>query len=211
MNATHIRFWVFMIMVAFLLGPFYRTPKQMHSFVRSEAAITIDALGDTWGRGIVSKSAQLIKSGPVQLGVHLLKKGEYDQAQGESLIYKSWGTQIFMEYGNRLLAGWGAMLFVMCIRFMIVLCWFTLLAPMLIAACVDGIGQRKIRYYNFKSTRPTTHSALSLFVIPFALAPFVYLVLPFTISPAYLPMITSIMLLPLALLLAHSQPLFAER
>lgn len=213
MNATHIKFWVFIIMVTFLLGPFYRTPMQMHDFVRAEAEVTVRALGETWGGSIVARSVQVIKSAPIQLGAHIFKKGEYDidRLENKNIIYKSWGTQIFMELGNRLMAGWGAMLFVMSIRMMIVVSWFALLAPMLLAACVDGISQRKIKHFNFKTIRPTAHSALSLIVIPFALAPFVYLVIPFAISPAYLPVITSVMLLPLAMLLANSQPLFAEK
>ena len=103
------------------------------------------------------------------------------------------------------------MLFIMSIRFMIILSWFGLLAPMILAACIDGVSQRKIKFFNFRSIRPATYTLLSFFVIPFALGPLIYLVVPFAISPAYIPVITSVMLLPLSLLLANSQPLFGEK
>lgn len=213
MNLTHVRFWVFMIALMFFLGPLYKSPSEMHEFVREEARVTVNALGPKWGGGVVKKSIDLMKSAPLQMGAHIFKSGEVDvEKMGESnFIYRSWGTQIMAAMGNRAMSGWGAMLFVMSIRLMIVLSWFLLLSPMIIAACVDGIGQRKIKFFNFKSIRPATFSLLSLVVIPFALGPLIYLVVPFSISPAYIPLITSFMLIPLSLLFANSQPMFGER
>lgn len=213
MSALHIRFWVFMIALMFFAGPLYKTPKQMHEFVREEAAVTVKALGKTWGGGIVARSAKIFQSAPVQMGTLIFHSGEFDPEKmgNQNVIYKSWGTQIFLNLANKMMAGWGAMLFIMSIRFMIILSWFGLLAPMIIAACIDGVSQRKIKFFNFRSIRPATYTLLSFFVIPFALGPLIYLVVPFAISPAYIPVITSVMLLPLSLLLANSQPLFGEK
>lgn len=213
MNSMHIRFWVFMVALMFFLGPLFRTPKEMNSFVQSEVHVTMSSLGKTWGGGVVARSVDLFKLAPVQMGALIFKSGEIDieEAGKKNVIYKSWGTQIVMEYANKMMGGWGAMLFIMSMRVMIMLSWFALLAPMLIAACVDGISQRKIKFYNFKSIRPATYTLLSFFIIPFALSPLIYLVVPFAVSPASIPLITSVMLLPIALLLANSQPLFGEK
>lgn len=213
MNAMHVRFWFFLIALMFFLGPLLRTPQEMNSYVRSEVQVTMNTLGKTWGGGIVGKSVDLFKLAPVQFTANIFRSGEIDMVEAgkENFVYKSWGTQIAMTFANKMMGGWGALLFIMSIRLMIMLSWFVLLAPMLIAACVDGISMRKIKHYNFKSVRPATYTLLSFFIIPFALGPFVYLVVPFPVSPAYIPLITSVMLLPVALLMANTQPLFGEK
>ncbi len=213
MNAMHVRFWFFMIALLFFLGPLFRTPQQMHSYVRSEVQVTMNSLGKAWGGRIVDKSVDLFKLAPVQMTANIFRSGEIDieEAAKENFVYKSWGTQIAMTFANKMMGGWGALLFIMSIRLMIMLSWFVLLAPMLIAACVDGIGARKIKSYNFKSVRPATYTLLSFFIIPFALGPFVYLVVPFPVSPASIPLITSVMLLPVSVLMANTQPLFGEK
>ncbi|KGH23026.1 DUF4400 domain-containing protein [Comamonas thiooxydans] len=213
MSVIHIRFWFFMIALMFLLGPLFRTPEDMKSYVRSEVQVTMNSLGDVWGGKIVSKSVDLFKLAPVQITANIFRSGEIDieKASKENFVYKSWGTQIAMEFANKMMGGWGALLFIMSIRVMIMLSWFVLLAPMLVAACVDGISMRKIKFYNFKSVRPATYTLLSFFIIPFALGPFVYLVVPFSVSPASIPLITSMMLLPVAMLMANTQPLFGEK
>ncbi|QXW20157.1 DUF4400 domain-containing protein (plasmid) [Comamonas aquatica] len=213
MNFSHIRFWVFAIIVTFFLSPFIRTPEQMREFVREETRVTISSLGSSWGGGVVRKSIQLFQTAPVQMGKYLFDSGTYDveEKSKENFLYKAWSMQVMLSIGNKVMSGWGAMMYIMSIRIMIVLSWALLLAPMLIAACVDGIGQRKIKFFNYKSIRPATFSVLSLIIIPFAMAPLFYLVVPFAVSPAVLPLITSFMLLPLSLLFANSQPMFGEK
>lgn len=213
MNQAHIKIWVAIIAAAFFLNPFFRTPEQMTNFVREESVLTIKVLGESWGGMIVRKSIDLFRTAPVQMTYLIFEESSQMQISNGPIraFNNSMGMQIASAMMNKLMGGWGAMLYIMCIRLMIVLSWVILLAPMLIAAVMDGVSQRKIKFLNYQEIRPTAFTALSFVVIPFAMTPLFYLVAPFSITPTVMPALASAMLLPISWLLANSQPMFADK
>ncbi len=117
MNIIHVRFWVFIVLIAFALGPIFRTPKEMSSFVKAEVGVTVSALGENWGGKVVRKSIDLFASAPIQATYHIFKNGQYDldKVADKNVLYKAASSQMLFSLANKMVAGWGAMLFIISI------------------------------------------------------------------------------------------------
>lgn len=215
MKQGMVKFWLLAAVLAFVLTPFYQSPTQIRQIVDAEIAGTTQALGKTWGGKIIDLADELFLSAPVQATnlIFAMSKHDFEGAKTniQQRINESFSFQLVFTYLNTLAAGWMAMLYIMCIRLMICLSWFALLWPMLLAACWDGVSQRKIKFYSFRSIRPGTHTLLATIVVPFTMLPVLYLVTPFSITPTVVPIVVSLMLIPISLLLANSQPIFGEK
>lgn len=100
--------------------------------------------------------------------------------------------------------------FVASLRFFIFGVWLLVLIPVFIAALVDGFVQRSIKRAEFGAIRPAAFAFTSMVVIPLAMAPLLYLVAPFSLTPLVAPLWTLLMILPLSAMVANSQPIFGR-
>ena len=101
-------------------------------------------------------------------------------------------------------------LFVAALRFFIFGVWFLLLIPVFIAAVIDGFVIRAIKRSEFGAIRPAAYSVMSMVVIPMAMAPLMYLVIPMPIPPLSSPLWALLMVLPLSAMVANMQPIFGR-
>lgn len=100
--------------------------------------------------------------------------------------------------------------FVAVLRFFIFLVWFAILLPVFVAAVIDGFVQRAIKRAEFGAIRPAANSLSRMLVIPMAMGPLLYLVLPLPISPLISPLWALVMVLPLSAMVSNMQPIFGR-
>ena len=101
-------------------------------------------------------------------------------------------------------------MFVIVLRLFIFLLWAVILLPVFIAAIIDGFVQRAIKRAEFGAIRPAAYTLLSMVVIPLAMAPLIYLVIPLPISPLVSPLWALVMALPLSAMVSNMQPIFGR-
>lgn len=85
------------------------------------------------------------------------------------------------------------------------------MAPVFVAAVVDGLSQRSIKRVEFGAIRPAAFVASSMLVIPLLMGPIVYLIVPFPVNPLIAPMWALMTALPLSWMVSNMQPLFGRR
>lgn len=125
------------------------------------------------------------------------------------LIVPGPGVALAVSF-NKYIEGMVQLSYIAVIRLMILVVWSAVLAPVFIAAVIDGFAQRAIKRAEFGAIRPAAYTLTSLIVIPLSMGPVLYLVIPFSISPLITPMWALVTALPLALMVSNMQPIFGR-
>lgn len=217
--ATHIRIWVALAALSLFLSPFLRSGESMMKFVQEEVAQTSQVLGPRFGGWVIANVDRLFDSPAVAAMVAVAKRGTTSQERqkeirhgdrDKGLVPLGEGAAAMASAANSFYTGFILACYILCIRLLIVLVWFGLLSPVLAAAITDGFTQRAIRYHEFAMQRPAAFSLMALIVVPVAFGPLLYLTIPMSISPAIVPALVCLACMPLALLIAHAQPVFGR-
>lgn len=205
--APHVKFWILMILAAFLLVPLLQSSKDMDSFARQELEITNEVFGakaTTWLSNNAAVVFTLLPSestGSVRItGAGMERTKRIVPGPGVAIAVA------FNGYVDRLLKN----AYVATLRLFIVAIWFCILAPVFIASVVDGFTQRAIKRIEFGAIRPAAFALASIVVVPLSMLPFIYLIIPITINPLVAPLWALVMAMPLAFMVANMQPIFGR-
>lgn len=205
---SHVSFWLCAFLVLFFATPVMRNGTSMEAFVTRELQLTRATFG-------VATSDWLQKRAAVVFSFYTPAGSLADsRIQGEGMkrterIVPGPGTSMTHAY-NSYVQGLILNFFVVSLRFFIFGIWFLVLFPVLVAAVVDGFVQRAIKRSEFGAIRPAAFSLTSMVVIPMAMAPLIYLVLPLPVSPLISPLWALLMVFPLSAMVANSQPIFGR-
>lgn len=210
-NKQHLGFWILAAGLAFFAGPLLRTGDAMLDFVESEVRQTQMAMGATLGGAVVKLADGIFEQTPVSAGARVLRQAKHTKAETElSAAVAGPLGQISSKDYNSYLQGLILQAYVFTIRLAILLFWGLFLLPMLTATVFDGIMQRSIKRAEFGSLRPATFTLAGVVVIPLLALPFLYLTMPFPLSPLLAPMWAAVVALPLSIQISNSQPLFGR-
>lgn len=209
MNARqHCGFWICVVLVLFLATPLMRTGQALEAFASSELALSSRVFGQATAAWL-GQQAGLVYRLYTPAGAVARARIDGDGMARTQRIVPGPGTSMTLSY-NAYVQGLVLNLYLACLRALIVLLWLLVLLPVFGAAIVDGLVQRAIKRAEFGAIRPAAFSVASLAVIPLAMAPLVYLVLPFPVSPLLAPLWALALALPLSWLVANSQPVFGR-
>lgn len=206
-TSTHIRFWILMILAAFLLSPLVRDSKSMESYVATELQMTRDTFGNDVADWLENKAGLVYRMMPSDVLERVQIKG--DGMRRTKQVVPGPGVAVTVAFNNYV-QGLVTNMFVATLRMFIVMVWLFVLAPVFLASLVDGFSQRAIKRAEFGAIRPAAFALTSIMVVPMAMAPLIYLVTPMTISPLATPMWALLMTLPLALMVSNMQPIFGR-
>jgi hypothetical protein len=204
---AHLRFWLAIIAATFFLTPLWRTGEAMDMYVAQEVRLT----RETFGEGVtdeVSKRASFVYKFLPDNSVAAARI-EGDGMRRTQLIVPGPGVALATSY-NKYIEGLIQLSYIAIIRCLILAVWLFVLAPIFIAAVIDGFVQRAIKRSEFGAIRPAAYTLTSIIVVPLAMAPILYLVVPISISPLITPMWALITALPLALMVSNMQPIFGK-
>jgi hypothetical protein len=211
-NLTHIRLWVALTIACLLINPFYRRGNEMADFVLAEVAMTSNTFGPRIGKWILASSDAVLAYSPAYGISKLAKAGSTSEAKAkeiESGVLNVSG-RIMVTAANQYFHGLQLSAYVMCLRLLILVVWFGMLSPIIIATLLDGLSQRAIKRTNFDPGRPAAFSILSHMVLPIVMAPLLYLTIPISVSPTLIPLWLFVGILPMSMLISNTQPVFAK-
>jgi hypothetical protein len=207
-SRRHVGFWICLVLFMFLATPVVRDGQALEAFVSGELALTRQAFGDRTGRWLGERAALVFRL-YTPAGAVARARIEGEGMARTQRIVPGPGTSMTLSY-NSYVQGLVLNLYVACLRALIVMLWLLLLVPVFGAAVLDGLVQRAIKRAEFGAIRPAAFSIASLVVIPRAMAPLFYLVVPFPVSPLVAPLWALALALPLSWLVSNSQPVFGR-
>lgn len=208
---THIRFWVGMFAFCLLLSPFLRKGESMQQFAVQEIQATEVAFGPAFSGWIIGNVDKLFENSPAAAVKMVAKTGTTTKDREERLTKNlGKGVKGMIMLANSYFTGIIFACYIACIRFMIILVWFGMLAPVLVAAVVDGFSQRAIKQYHFGTIRPAAFSILAMVIVPFCFAPLLYLSIPLPVPPTIIPVWVFLGCMPLSVLIGNTQPIFGR-
>lgn len=206
-TASHVRVWVAIIASLIFLTPFWRSNDSMETYVTLELRLTRETFGERMTEWVASQAGHVYKMLPSE---SLNKsKIEGDGMKRTKTLVPGPGVVLAVAF-NDYIVGLVQMSFIMVLRMLIVCIWLVVLAPVFIASVIDGFANRAIKRAEFGAIRPAAYTVTSMVVVPLVMAPILYLVLPFAISPLLFPMWALVMALPLALMVSNMQPIFGR-
>lgn len=208
---THIRVWVALFAICLFISPLLRKGESMTQFVQQEIRVTEETFGPVFSNWILTSVDALFKNSPAAGVVAVARYGVTSKEREDRLSQKlGKGAHWMIKSANSYFTGVMLAAYVACIRLLINICWFGMLAPVLIAALMDGFAERAIKQYKFGTFRPAAFSLMAMIIVPFIFAPLLYLTIPVSISPAIIPVWVFLGCLPLSMLIANTQPIFGR-
>ncbi len=205
---THVGFWLLAFLALFFLTPIMRNGPAMEAFVERELALTRQTFGQST-TDLLQKQAQLVFSlytPAASLAAATVRGKDMDLTRA---ITAAPGVA-FAKGFNSYIEGLVLNLFVIVLRCFIFLLWLVVLLPVLVASVIDGFVQRAIKRAEFGAIRPAAYTLTSIIVVPLAMAPLVYLVIPLPISPLVSPLWALTLILPLSAMVSNMQPIFGR-
>ncbi len=209
MNARHhVGFWICVVLLLFLATPLLREGPALEAFASGELALTRQVFGAATGAWL-DRRAGLVYRLYTPAGTVARARIEGEGMARTRRVVPGPGTSMTLTY-NSYVQGLVLNLYVACLRALIVLLWLLVLLPVFAAAVIDGFVQRAIKRAEFGAIRPAAFSIASLVVIPLAMAPLLYMVLPIPVTPLVAPLWALALVLPLSWLVSNSQPVFGR-
>lgn len=211
-NIAHLRLWIILTVLCLFLTPFYLRGQEMGEYVMAEVDSTSKTFGPKIGQWILAKSDVVLTYSPAA-GVDRIAKAGTTSDQKAREIEKgvlNVSGRVMVSAANQYFRGLQMSAYVMSLRILILIVWFGMLSPIIVATVLDGLSQRAIKRKNFEPGRPAAFSILSHLVMPILMAPLLYLTIPVTVSPTVIPIWLFVGILPMSMLIANTQPVFAR-
>ncbi len=205
---SHIGFWLAVFFALFLLTPIMRNGPSMEAFVQSELQLTRATFGTGTADWLQRQAALVFEvyTPADSLTDATVRGADMDLTR---LVAGKAGESFAKGY-NSYVQGLILNLFVLVQRAFIFAIWLLVLFPVFIAAVVDGFSQRAVKRAEFGAMRPAAYTVTSHVVIPLAMAPLVYLVVPIPVSPLVSPLWALVLVVPLSLMVSNMQPVFGR-
>lgn len=205
---SHIGFWLSLFVVLFLSTPVMRDGKSMEAFAASELQLSRETFGDDVGNWL-ERRANVVYT--LYTPAATIDRAAVDDKGMQLTRQVMAGPGVGLaKAANSYIKGLVLNCFVVALRLHIFMLWFLLLLPVFIAGAVDGFVKREIKRAEFGAIRPAAYALTSMIVIPLAMAPVIYLVVPAPVSPLISPMWALLMVLPLAGMISNMQPIFGK-
>lgn len=184
----------------------------MADFVLLEIAMTSETFGPRIGAWILGSADKVLTYSPANGVSKIAKAGSTSETKAKEIEkgVMNLSGKIMVTAANQYFHGLQLSAYVMCLRILILVVWFGMLSPILVATILDGLSQRAIKRMNFDPGRPAAFSILSHLVLPIVMAPLLYLTIPITVRPTLIPLWMFVGIMPISMLISNTQPVFAK-
>ena len=210
-STSHAGFWMAMALVLVLLIPVFRPAQAIHLSLEQEYGAVSSVFGPRIGNVILGAADATYDVFAGSEAGKLTAKAMHSEADMK-LAEKAFNApgRLAGEVGNRYISALLMQVYSVSLRVYVVMAWLLLLLPFLGAAFVDGIAQRTIKMSSFGYQNPTAFSLGSHLLILICVAPLAYIVMPWAVSPLFMPAWAVVAAVPMCLAISHMQPVFTR-
>lgn len=210
-SQSHIGFWLLAFAVSLFASPLFISADAMYERLLNEFLAVRGIFGDRIGRWLIEATNSvhsLFVSSGVEDFFAAPVHGERDLQDAER--YFSGLGKMLAATGSRYLVALLMQFYGAIMRGFVVLAWVLLLLPFLAAAIYDGINQRHVKFATLGYQNPTAFALGAHAVILIAALPVMYVVVPFSISPLFMPAWALLTAIPLCFAISHMQPVLTR-
>ena len=202
----HILLWLGLIAVVILAAPALVPSNVIMQRINAEVQMIVAAFGAQQAKLVIDQANREYDAIFVRSGIVATASKAYipEDTQASSTRYFPWVRSLAGATNGYLLALAGTC-YSLLVRIHLLAEWVPFIAPFLLAAVVDGMVRRRIKFATFGLISPmalgvAVHSAIIL-----AFLPIVYLIAPFPITPLFVPFWALLIAAPIMLIMANIQ------
>lgn len=206
-HALHVKGWlVFMLLGLLILPIFFRASDAQERVMRETVTIQ-KVFGEQTSDKLVTRANAIFDFFFIKTGIlHALQKQqatERDKTQSEK-YFKKLGVAL-LESTNAYMLSMITNMYGFTLRLVILFAWLPLLAPIAIGFFTDAYVARFIKLNQFGYYSPAVYSVAAHTMIFTIMLPICYLVIPFVMSPLWLPGLAMMLFLSMWLAIQHAQ------
>lgn len=205
MAKSHLKLWVILIFLMLIAVPALITPEFARGRLEAEYRSSVAIFGETRVRLIAERANGIYDTIVKGSGLEGLIKSSYTtNADMKNAIVAREANTSMAAGANRYLQSFVIQVYGVFFRGSLMLHWLIYVGLFLLAALVDGATQRKVKMETMRMAAPikfaiATHVLISTIFIPVA-----YLLLPFAVTPWFMPVWTVFVALPLSNAIANA-------
>lgn len=209
-NGKHFWIWFVLFMAAFWVTPLLITDQQSKERIGAELATVAHQFGEETHNRVVDNANALYKALILDTGVQAIIAervvNQIEQKQSERFYGKT--LTRLSDRTNNYLANAATNFYGLAIRTQLLLMWLPLLIPFLLGAVADGYASRMIKMSAFGYFSPAVFSAAAHTLIFLVCLPLLYLIVPFVMSPFWIPVMAVLAAIALRQVIINAQRLF---
>lgn len=196
-----------MIAVMFIALPIVITPAETVEKVKTEVGYIKNAFGVEESEKLLASANAFYDDAFVKTGVIKTTGGLYvgDGEKRHGVPGLDSTAAVMTQKTNEYLLSMSANIYALSIRIGILLAWLPYIIPFLSASIVHGLVRRKIKMRSFGFVSPTIYGTSLHALIAITFIPVAYLLVPFAVSPLFIPLWAILSAIPLGLLVANLQ------
>lgn len=204
--AGHVRLWLALVFVLLILVPIAMTPDSVADRIRAEADWGQRVFGSERMGRIVERSNNAYDLTIVQTGIRSLidasmtTDADLDQPEDRLTRKQRRVATVFNGYLHSL----SLQIYGVYLRGSVMLEWLIFVGIFIVAAIVDGLTRRKIKHASGALSSPVKYTWAMHSMIAIIFSPIVYILVPATITPLFMPYWTLCMALPISITIANA-------
>lgn len=205
--AKHVLYWIILLVLAAFLVPALSSSTNIMARVVSEVRMMQSVLGTKETVQITSVATKIYNEVFVETDVIPTAQKAIVSEQERKSSRDMFGKTIdkLTDGTNDYVIGVAALTYAVLVRILIFLVWLPYIAPFFVAVIMDGLVRRKIKMASFGLISPIYYAAATHSLIVMIFLPALYLLVPFPITPLFIPFWALFAAVPLMLAVSNTQ------
>lgn len=204
MVKSHIRLWLIAIFLMVFVVPAIMPPSVARQRLELEFVASQSVFGGERVAVIVDRANGIYEGLIGGIGLDkLIASGYVKDKEVENTIGEG-VNKVGSSFTNAYLQSMALLIYGVFFRGSLMIQWLAYIGVFLFAAIVDGVTQRRIKNELIHMNAPIAFSVTFHIVIAIVFAPIAYLLLPFAVTPWFMPIWTVVIALPLSKAIANA-------
>jgi len=205
MVKAHVRLWVIGIFLAILVVPALIGPEAARDRIEREYQASTAIFGAQRSNAITERANDAYDALVEGLGIaQTLRRGFTKRSDHDQMMFGQKPAVTMASFVNNYLQTMMTQIYGVFFRGSLMIQWLAYVGAFLIAAFVDGMVQRKVKQETLAMNAPVKFAYAFHTVIVIIFSPLAYLLLPFAVTPWFMPIWAVAIAYPMAKAIANA-------
>lgn len=205
MVKAHVRLWLIGIFLAVLVVPALMSPETARGRIEREFQSSTAIFGAQRASAITERANGAYDALVEGLGIaHTLRRGFTTRADHDQMMIGKKPAVTMASFVNNYLQTMMTQIYGVFFRGSLMIQWLAYVGAFLVAAFVDGLVQRRVKQETLAMNAPVKFAYAFHTVIVIIFSPLAYLLLPFAVTPWFMPIWAVAISYPMAKAIANA-------
>lgn len=205
----HILIWLGILLATLIAVPFIFPTDTIWGAITKEAILIQKAFGTEDAERVVKRAGAVHQA--VFIDTNILKGiSSAKTSRDEERFAMPGSGQLLARSTNGYLDSLGALIYGISMRIVILFDWLPYIIPFLLGAAGEGLARRKIKFATFGQYGVMVYAGAVHLSIILGMAPLLYLVAPFPVTPLFVPFWALIGALPVVLMISNASQILPK-